>query len=580
MKLVWDCETDGLLDTLTKIWIICAVDVDTKQEYIFTNEKVSSRKVDGSLEDGVDFLLKAEKLICHNICGFDWFVMNRFFPDKWNLKTVPFRKCWDTLVQSKAQHYDRPRLNGVKGNHGLAYYGQLFKYPKVGIEDWSYFDDEKVERCVVDVIINLRAYKYLMKEAQSIGLDFSKQIRRTQAAQYWYAIQEQHGWIGDESHMEKCVEELDTYINELASEIEPHLPPQIKPKTQKCTWEELSEKWEKFYRKVPATRYDDKGKPIKMARYPTTKIFLKSGKYDHHTAKHFEIDQDPEKSGRLVRGPYTKFDIEESKMSQHSVVKDYLLSLGWKPTQWNYAKDSDGKLLRDDNRELVKKSPKLTEDSFDSIEGEIGEKIAKYNTYVHRRRTFQNEKDDEKGWLNQLRPGSKRLPAGAMAWATSTGRAAQKNLVNVPSTAALYGYEMRRAWVCEDDDILVSVDMDSAQLRLLANYMGDPEFTKAVMEGTEEDADGNYVGTDAHTFNARFFGLISDEDWKRAIDTQDEELIAYLSKRRKKAKNGIYALLSNGQLHGVTHVEQPCELLGRPKDYRATKYAETQNLNA
>ena len=102
---------------------------------------------------------------------------------------------------------------------------------------------------------------------------------------------------------------------------------------------------------------------------------------------------------------------------------------------------------------------------------------------------------------------------------------------------------MRRSWICPGDKILVSVDMDSAQLRLLANYMDDEDFTKAVLEGEEFDVDGKYVGSDAHTFNGRFFGLISDEDWERAKLTQDKELIKKISNARKKSKNGIYALL-------------------------------------
>lgn len=85
--------------------------------------------------------------------------------------------------------------------------------------------------------------------------------------------------------------------------------------------------------------------------------------------------------------------------------------------------------------------------------------------------------------------------------------------------------------------------MDSAQLRLLANYMGDEEFTKAVLEGVEKDENEVYHGTDAHTFNSRFFGLIDDEDWEEARRTQDPELIQKLSNARKKGKNGIYALL-------------------------------------
>src|SRR5690554_208137 len=498
--VIFEIEADNLLENITKVWVIACVDADGSNQKVFTDQACQGIvEPAGTLEDGVRHLMSYDRIIAHNLMGYDAHVLEMFFPNVWKTN---FKKCWDTLVQSKCQHYDRPKLKGVRGNHGLEYYGVAFKYPKPPIEDWSYWDAEKLNRVLVDIEIIRKTYLYLQKEAEKTGLDFDTQIRRTQVAQYWYARQEMYGWMGDREHLKACIKELDQIIDELASEIEPNLPKQVKPKAAKCTWEDIRDKWDKFYRKVPAAKIDlDTGKVIKEAYMPTLKVFLKSGKYDKHTAAHFDIDQDPDKSNRLVRGPYTKVEIFDSKMSQHAIVKDYLLSLGWKPTQWNYQKDKEGKLERDAAGNLIKKSPKLTEDSFDSIEGEIGNKIAKYNTYVHRRRTMQNEKDESKGWLNQLREGSDRIPAGAMAWATSTGRAAQKGIVNVPSNAAWYGEQMGQTWICPEDRILISVDMDSAQLRLLANYMGDDDFTEAVLEGEEFDADHRYVGTDAHTFN-------------------------------------------------------------------------------
>jgi DNA polymerase I-like protein with 3'-5' exonuclease and polymerase domains len=234
-------------------------------------------------------------------------------------------------------------------------------------------------------------------------------------------------------------------------------------------------------------------------------------------------------------------------MSQHAIVKDYLLSIGWKPTQYNFKKDKDGKLERDAANQLIKKSPKLTEDSFDSIDGELGKKIASYNTYVHRRRTIKNEKDSSKGWLNLLRKSNDRIPAGAMAWATSTGRAAQTGgLVNVPSVSALYGEPMRRSWICPENKRLVSVDMDSAQIRILANYMGDSEYTQAVTEGMEFDENHKYVATDAHTLHSIAFGTLPQEMVDEARETQNEDLIKKCSAIRKKGKNGYYCLIFGG----------------------------------
>jgi len=102
---------------------------------------------------------------------------------------------------------------------------------------------------------------------------------------------------------------------------------------------------------------------------------------------------------------------------------------------------------------------------------------------------------------------------------------------------------MRKAWTCPDDKVLISVDMDSAQLRLLANYMGDDEFTKAVLEGVDEDEDKNFIGTDAHSRNAVTFGVLTEDDIKRARETQDETLVSYAKYWRKKSKNAVFALI-------------------------------------
>jgi len=542
-EIVFDVEANGLLDKISKVWVIAATNVEGTKQWIFTDQDdTGDYKKAGSLEDGVKFLRSHDKIICHNLQGYDYHVFEKFWPKIWNRKTVPFKRVWDTLVQSKCQHFDRPRLKGTKSNHGLEYYGVLFKYPKPPIEDWSEWNAEKLNRVLVDIEINRKAYHYLNKEAESTGLDFTTQIRRTQAAQYWYTIQEMDGIEGDAELMKYHVEQLDKELKELAGEIEPNLPCQIKVIGPKMTWQELSEYWEQFYKKVPKPSVDMKGKVIKETYKPVKKIFMKSGMYSASVAKHFGISTDPDDSDYMVEGVFTRIEFKRSKMSQHAIVKDYLLSQGWKPTQWNFEKDSTGAMMRDDRGNPIKKSPKLTEDSFDSIKGNVGNKIARYNTLTHRRRTLKNEKDSTKGWLNQLRPDG-RMPAGAMAWNVSTGRAVQKGIVNVPSGAAVYGAPMREVWRASEGKVLISVDMDSAQIRLLANFMGDPEYTKAVLEGMEFDENHKYFGTDPHTLNCMAFGTLDEDLQRKAVETQDSDLIDQCSRIRKVGKNGFYALL-------------------------------------
>lgn len=328
--------------------------------------------------------------------------------------------------------------------------------------------------------------------------------------------------------------------------------------------------------------------------------------YDAHTCKHFELSPDdwhnPEK--RIVEGAHSRLKFVDSTMSQSDVVKNYLLKFcDWLPDEYNIKKDKEGKPCKvlatkqgklvvynpkthaayesidhhgkryvkwdmtfkrfpDFKPSVIRTSPRLTESSFDTIEGGIGENIAKYNTLMHRRRTLENPTQDEKGWLNQIRSDG-RLSAGASVFATSTGRMAQYGIVNVPSGSAKFGKQMREVWTCEDGTVLLSADMNSAQLVLLANYMGDDAFTYAVTKGkeyievSEADYDGQpyykhdvengyyeiYAGTDAHTLNSVAFGLNTQSDIEEARITQNHDLIDKITSGRKLAKNGIYALL-------------------------------------
>ena len=575
--VVFDTEANGLLDTVTKLYVIVAQDFYTHEFAIFTDEQ-TAYPVHGSLLDGIHYMISCASSTAHAYMSYDYHVFEKFYPEIWNRKTVPLKKTHDTYVQSKTQWFDRPHVKGVKGNHGLESYGVRFNYPKPPIEDWSFWDDEKMYRCLADVEINRRTLVYLQNEKKklaAIGVDTTWQTNVIKYTQYRCTKQEQNGFKANVEMLWDSVKTLDKLIKDLVDEIEPQLPKVMKVKSLKCTWEELAEKWNKDSKtpwlfKAPAKVFEEvkkKGEIVKQqvkeAYPPTIKIFLKNGNYDAHTAAWFDVDTDPTVSDFLVQGPHTKVYYEDATMSQHEVVKKFLLTLGWVPIEFNYKTDVHGNDIKDEKGNRVPSSPKLTEASFDSIPEGVGKKIAQYNTYVHRRRTMLNEKNDEKGWINQIRDDG-RLACGSNAFATSTGRHAQFGFVNCPSPAALFGEHMRKPWVAEKGHYLVSTDMDSAQLRLLANYMEDDEFTLAVTEGEEfkmyppnekpekycEVMDDGwykvYVGTDAHTFNMRYFTLATDDEWLNAIDTQDIDLIHSLSNRRKKSKNGIYCLLFGG----------------------------------
>lgn len=118
-----------------------------------------------------------------------------------------------------------------------------------------------------------------------------------------------------------------------------------------------------------------------------------------------------------IKGPFTRIEFQDINLNSSQQVKDYLLSVGWIPTQYNINKET---------REPT--SPKLTEDSFGSIKDDTGILLARRAVLVHRRRQIENYKDPEnKGLLAYVRDDG-RIPAAGITCATPTGRTAHRTI--------------------------------------------------------------------------------------------------------------------------------------------------------
>ena len=284
----------------------------------------------------------------------------------------------------------------------------------------------------------------------------------------------------------------------------------------------------------------------------------------------------PEDTG-YVCGPFTKIEIEKSTMEQSDIVKEYLIRLGWNnAVDWNLKTDIHDNYIKVESRtgvrwpekaspenQMVKiiekggflvSSPKLSEEDYDQIPEGVGRKIAEYNTYQHRRRFLENKEDPEnKGLLCHIREDG-RVPAGVNNFGTRSGRGSQRIWVNAPSDGALYGKEIRQSIIAPEGKLLVGVDMKSAQLSIAAYYANNFDYYNSVATGEELNSEGLYVGQSAHCVNARMFGMVSESDWLKAVDTQDKELIHKISLKRKASKGGSFAVIfgASGKKVGTT----------------------------
>jgi hypothetical protein len=291
--LVYDIESNGLLDKVTKIWCIACTDYNTGEKFLFHDTPeldgvsgVDDEGVeftlplrDGSLLQGVQFLHRAPGLICHNQIGFDQFLMKKFYP-KFKMR-YNYPEIRDTLLESQVSWYDRPAVKGHKGVHGLDPWGARLGIRKPAITDWSYIDANKLNRCIQDIEINVLVARQMDKEfavhKEKRGVDLTEAMNWEQEYRYFSTIQELNGALVDAPHMKRCVIELDGLIEELRVEIEPKLPPTLKVKAPK---EELHVVGKlvgakkvfprKFVNKI--IKGEEKTVPVKIMHKPTMKF--------------------------------------------------------------------------------------------------------------------------------------------------------------------------------------------------------------------------------------------------------------------------------------------------------------------
>lgn len=149
MRVVLDTETDGLLDTVTRVWVAVARDLDTGEVHVFDGEDLTNGKFKTFCESVCTF-------IGHNFIEFDHPVLDRILGIR-----IPNDKIIDTYVVSQLHWQQRP--NG----HSLEAWGNKLGYPKRQHDEWDRYTPEMRNRCITDVELNTKVYEYLAGQMQT-----------------------------------------------------------------------------------------------------------------------------------------------------------------------------------------------------------------------------------------------------------------------------------------------------------------------------------------------------------------------------------------------------------------------------
>ena len=398
------------------------------------------------IEEGVALLDKAEELSGHNIIGFDIPVLEKLTSFK-----LGNQKVVDTLVLSRL-------FNPVReGGHSLAVWGSKLGLDKIEFEDYEKFSNEMLEYCKRDVAVNAKVYKALQKE----GLGFSKEsIDLEIEVSKILKQQEIHGFYFDEYKAEMLLalmrEKMKTAEREVAKVFKPKIDQRL------------------IYRK--------QNKNGNVARTGTWDSPNNSSGV-RLTTEEYEFLSKPA-NFKTTRTTIVDFNIGSRKQ-----IGEYLTEFGWKPKEFT-----------------VNGRPVVNEKTLSQINNiPQAELIKDYLLY-------QKREAQIKSWIEAVKSKDDNRAHGfVIPNGTITGRMTHRepNMAQVPNSSSPYGKECRECWTVPNGYKLVGIDASGLELRMLAHYMQDKEYTNEIING------------DVHTANQRLAGLES----------------------RNQAKTFIYALL-------------------------------------
>lgn len=175
-----------------------------------------------------------------------------------------------------------------------------------------------------------------------------------------------------------------------------------------------------------------------------------------------------EKTNKQLKDKVTVFNVGSRKQ-----IADRLTTLGWKPEKFT----ENGQAIVDEG----------TLEGIDIPEAAL---IAEYLMIQKRVGLIDS-------WLKYVDENTSRVHGGIITNGAVTGRMTHRspNMGQVPSVNKPYGKECRSLFTVDDDNRLIGTDLSGIELRCLAHYMQDDDWTAELLNG------------DIHTKNKLAAGL-------------------------------------------------------------------------
>ena len=185
-----------------------------------------------------------------------------------------------------------------------------------------------------------------------------------------------------------------------------------------------------------------------------------------------------EKTGNRLKDKVTVFNPASRKQ-----IAERLMDLGWQP-----------------QKHTEKGQPIVAEEVLEKLDIPEAKLIARYLM-------LEKRASQIKSWLEHVDDNGK-VHGKVLTLRTISGRMAHTspNMAQIPAVYSPYGKECRDVWTTSSDNyILLGSDASSLELRMLAHYLNDKDFTREVVEG------------DVHAANQRAAGLPTRDNAKTFI---------------------------------------------------------------
>jgi len=436
---VIDVEADSLIPTV--VWCLCAVNVVTGDEVTLVGGEDIKTWVD---------LRKAEgcKFVGHNIIAYDAFNLNRLLGTRLTISDLV-----DTLLLSMIYS---PSLGG---GHSLEDWGTRLRFPKGRFDDFSRLSDDMVAYCLNDCRLTRRVYVELVRrllavKQSEVGLDIEHRS--------WQLIQQQKrtGFPFNIQEANILYAKLRGIENDIRDEIYIHIPP-----TLECI---------RSYKRA----------------------FKQDGSSSRPYLQHLESYERLELTGD---GGYNAYQYVPFNIGSPDQRVAKLLELGWIPGEGEERTET-GKPKPTSKGQLV---PSLV--AFVELSGRPEPRLIARWMEINARANMVNT------WIEAYDERTGRIHGSLWLANTLRYRHSGPNTANIPavrvdkggqpllSETGAYTYEARDLWTCSDsvNRRLVGVDAKGIQLRVLAHYLNNKEFTDAVLGG------------DPHSYNQAIGGFAS-----------------------------------------------------------------------